>query len=290
MLRVPVAISVLIVAAASNTIIRPGARSSKSIYNAGESDNIKNALGSDVTQVGLWPMPVSVQLAGGNATFKQIGGPNEGAQSSDCPYVMHGPGDSLSICLNACANLDACTDVNWNPSIGDCVFRRCTDPLNPTLTPADGYVVWAVIKPVRPLVGVAQASQFKFVATGFTNDVLVSGIKRYQAMVFAFGEGNKPSQPVILSQVNVFVSSNDAQLRLGIDESYNITVSNTTGATISAVTVFGALHGLETFSQLVQYDQSVRSYQIVPVAIVDYPRFPFRGLMIDASRHYITVR
>ena len=57
------------------------------------------------------------------ASFFQVGGANEAATSSDCPYTAHGDGSSLSACQAGCGADAVCTTINWNPSIGDCVFR-----------------------------------------------------------------------------------------------------------------------------------------------------------------------
>ena len=70
------------------------------------------------------------------------------------------------------------------------------------------------------------------------------------------------------------------------DESYALEVSPT-NARLSAATPYGALRGLETFLQLVEPGSdgpAVRS-----VAIRDAPRFPWRGLLIDVSRHWMPV-
>jgi len=52
--------------------------------------------------------------------------------------------------------------------------------------------------------------------------------------------------------------------------------------------VYGALRGLETFSQLVTFDFDSGGYVLAnaPWAITDAPRFPHRGLMIDTARHF----
>ena len=79
-----------------------------------------------------------------------------------------------------------------------------------------------------------------------------------------------------------------------MDESYTLNVDGS-GATLTAPNQWGALRGLESFSQLIawQYDRSsdsnTYSIQMLPVAIKDAPRFKWRGLLIDSSRHYLTV-
>ena len=71
---------------------------------------------------------------------------------------------------------------------------------------------------------------------------------------------------------------------LGEDESYVLEVT-ATGATLSAPTDLGALHGLQTFLQLVSV--SPDGFAAPAVSITDTPRFPWRGLMIDTARHFI---
>src|SRR6202165_5986086 len=71
---------------------------------------------------------------------------------------------------------------------------------------------------------------------------------------------------------------------LGEDESYVLEVT-TTGAKLTAPTPLGAMHGLQTFLQLV--DVSPGGFAAPAVTIQDKPRFPWRGLMIDSSRHFI---
>ncbi len=67
--------------------------------------------------------------------------------------------------------------------------------------------------------------------------------------------------------------------KLGEDESYTLDVSSA-GAKLEAANPLGALHGMETFVQLAASG--------APAAhIEDRPRFPWRGLHLDVSRHWI---
>jgi hypothetical protein len=54
-----------------------------------------------------------------------------------------------------------------------------------------------------------------------------------------------------------------------------------------AATVAGALHGLETFAQLV--GPGAEGFRVPAIHIEDRPRFPWRGLMLDVSRHWMPV-
>jgi len=59
---------------------------------------------------------------------------------------------------------------------------------------------------------------------------------------------------------------------------------------LCATTSYGALRGLETFAQLVQYDFDRRLYFVQPWCIVDKPRYSFRALLVDSSRHFIPMQ
>jgi hexosaminidase len=78
----------------------------------------------------------------------------------------------------------------------------------------------------------------------------------------------------------------DAVQKLGEDEAYELTVTDSS-ATLNAPTPLGAMHGLETFLQLVQITPT--GFAVPAVTINDQPRFPWRGTMIDVSRHFIPV-
>ncbi len=71
---------------------------------------------------------------------------------------------------------------------------------------------------------------------------------------------------------------------VGEDESYVLEVT-ATGAKLNAPTPLGAMHGLQTFLQLV--DVSPGGFAAPALKIQDQPRFPWRGLMIDSARHFI---
>jgi len=78
----------------------------------------------------------------------------------------------------------------------------------------------------------------------------------------------------------------EAIQKLGEDESYQLTVGDS-GAQLTAPTALGAMHGLETFLQLVTITPA--GFAAPSVTIKDQPRFPWRGTMIDVSRHFIPI-
>ncbi|MFZ0733298.1 MAG: family 20 glycosylhydrolase [Candidatus Sulfotelmatobacter sp.] len=78
----------------------------------------------------------------------------------------------------------------------------------------------------------------------------------------------------------------EAIQKLGEDESYELTVS-ASGAQLNAPTALGAIRGLQTFLQLVEITPS--GFAAPALTIKDQPRFQWRGLMMDVSRHFLPV-
>jgi hexosaminidase len=72
----------------------------------------------------------------------------------------------------------------------------------------------------------------------------------------------------------------------GVDESYRLE-STPARINITAPTSIGALRALATLVQLVERDND--GYFIPEVRVADAPRFPWRGLMLDVSRHFAPV-
>ncbi|XP_050824256.1 beta-hexosaminidase subunit alpha isoform X2 [Gopherus flavomarginatus] len=71
-------------------------------------------------------------------------------------------------------------------------------------------------------------------------------------------------------------------------ESYKLSTSEDPSL-LSSESVWGALRGLETFSQLIWRDEDGMFY-LNKTNIVDFPRFAHRGLLLDTSRHYLPLR
>ena len=76
------------------------------------------------------------------------------------------------------------------------------------------------------------------------------------------------------------------KLVLHEDESYELIITREK-ISLQAETDIGALRGLETFLQLLDVDPD--GYFFPLITVKDKPRFPWRGLMIDACRHFIPV-
>ncbi|XP_076038793.1 beta-hexosaminidase 1 [Oratosquilla oratoria] len=104
-----------------------------------------------------------------------------------------------------------------------------------------------------------------------------------------------PSVETHQVSVHIVLQMDQSHLKMDTDESYQLTVQTAAGGSTSAVTItaptfFGARHALETLSQLIDYEESTNSLQIVNiVTIQDSPAFHYRGLLVDTSRNYVDI-
>ncbi|NXD58062.1 HEXB hexosaminidase, partial [Corvus moneduloides] len=80
----------------------------------------------------------------------------------------------------------------------------------------------------------------------------------------------------------------DRHPQLTSSEAYHLTVTEPV-AILKAYEVWGALRGLETFSQLVHEDD-YGSFLVNESEINDFPRFAHRGVLLDTSRHYLPLK
>ncbi|KAL9242605.1 hypothetical protein vseg_016591 [Gypsophila vaccaria] len=149
----------------------------------------------------------------------------------------------------------------------------------------------------------------------YRNPHLVAAISRYQSQITkerytplptAAGAEN-PVLEVELSrspllELKIIVASLGARLEHNVDESYNLTIPAQGGAALlHAATPWGAMRGLETFSQLVWRKTTMTSTSssssyapntsvvAAGVEILDSPLFGYRGLLLDTSRNYYGV-
>jgi hexosaminidase len=73
---------------------------------------------------------------------------------------------------------------------------------------------------------------------------------------------------------------------LGTDEKYTLRIDSD-GIQLNAQNVFGAMDGMETLFQLLQETEAGSFFPAVEID--DAPRFPWRGLMLDPGRHFLSV-
>jgi hexosaminidase len=126
---------------------------------------------------------------------------------------------------------------------------------------------------------------FSVAVTGFRDASLDLAVQRFQTQLWR--QTGLPPRPKSGSVPTLTVHADhgrEAVQKLGEDESYELTVTDS-NAQLNAPTTLGVLHGLQTFLQLAQITPT--GFAAPAVTIKDQPRFPWRGLMIDASRHFI---
>jgi hypothetical protein len=254
-----------------------------------------SAGGSSEDLLSLWPFPATAVPVpcGGNPdpAWTQV---CQGcvAVGSDCRYLAHGDGSSLDACQASCQGMDGCNVINWSPSISDCVFRVCSNPLAPATSPDPAYAVYA-IPAINYAVGIDPA-HFKVVldAAVASDPLLQSMVERYSELILWHPAGSF-DRPIELTTLTLSVLDPSVrQIQAGVDESYTLSFSpSCTQAFVVAQTVFGARHGLETFSQMVQAERLSGSYSLGAYFglfnITDAPRFDTRGLMVDSARHFL---
>jgi hexosaminidase len=116
---------------------------------------------------------------------------------------------------------------------------------------------------------------------------------RYQKYIFFANNSpqGKKSDVATLSFLNISIAEQGVPLSIGVDETYQLSITSNGEATLKANTDWGALRGLDTFSQLVNIDIPSGNYfiQHAPISIADSPRFQWRGLLIDSARHYLDI-
>jgi hexosaminidase len=128
---------------------------------------------------------------------------------------------------------------------------------------------------------------FSLAVTGTHDASLDDGVERFTKQLSHFTGIPLRPKPGSTPTLTVHAEhGRDAVQKLGEDESYELTVSDT-GATLNAETPLGALRGMQTFLQLVTITPT--GFAAPAVTIKDQPRFPWRGMLIDVSRHFIPI-
>ena len=132
------------------------------------------------------------------------------------------------------------------------------------------------------------SKNFKVNITGNPNPRIFGGVTRFLRRLdgrtgLFFGQDfvSKLNEvPTAELQINCIKSG---KIGLYEDESYHLDIKQNK-ITIEATSDLGALHGLETLLQLLQNNS--KSFYFPNAQISDFPRFTWRGLMIDAARHF----
>ncbi|XP_071322744.1 beta-hexosaminidase subunit beta isoform X2 [Trachinotus anak] len=136
-------------------------------------------------------------------------------------------------------------------------------------------------------------------SAGQSCSLLQNAYRRYYEYMFGGAAAEEQNQgkgwrtdPSELTELQVWITSPDSECDsypgLTSDESYELSV-NQPFAVLKAPKVWGALHGLETFSQLM-YEDEYGAKSINSTTISDFPRFAHRGILLDTSRHFLPIK
>ncbi|KAJ2140370.1 Glucosamine-6-phosphate isomerase (Glucosamine-6-phosphate deaminase) (GNPDA) (GlcN6P deaminase) [Coemansia sp. RSA 678] len=134
------------------------------------------------------------------------------------------------------------------------------------------------------------------VAKNSGSALLNSAISRYTAIIAkerfwppADYKLKKPETTGTLGKLLVEVATDSEDLNMETDESYTLDIPAGGDATLKANTVYGAMRGLETFSQLLATIDGQRVVRGTPLHIEDRPALAHRGISLDTARNYYPV-
>ncbi|XP_052251885.1 beta-hexosaminidase subunit beta-like [Dreissena polymorpha] len=151
--------------------------------------------------------------------------------------------------------------------------------------------------------------KFSVKVTGHTCNILEKAVERYNKIIarhiieeqynfiYNFDERTrelheravnvKYEHVTDMSPLQVHVNSDECGYpHVNMNESY-ILVVNGSECKLEAGEVWGALRGLETFSQILFRKTNTDQIYCKETEIYDQPRFAHRGILIDTSRHFI---
>lgn len=235
---------------------------------------------------------------------------------SDCPGMDIKPQPScggnrnLSVAvLEACCDsTTGCGGFNTHGVMKDLLCSKDihTQPTTALYIKAQRLVApampWPLPRDAKTNVGtvtVQLSRDFKILTAGSTCPTLDAAMKRYQSQTvglhIASPQASSGLGPV-LTQLTVNVADlSETYPQLNTTQTYEAYVltipADGSPATLTADTIWGAMWGMESFSQLVRFNFTAEVYSIAnaPWKLHDAPRFPHRGLMIDCSRHFQTL-
>ncbi|MCE1165094.1 MAG: beta-N-acetylhexosaminidase [Bacteroidetes bacterium] len=129
----------------------------------------------------------------------------------------------------------------------------------------------------------------------FTVTSAIGASKKLSIAINDFAEKISRKTGIVINEENRFMSrtagllvyaENESPAGVITDESYTVEVAQYR-IILKSKTDVGALRGLQTILQLVQFANG--KYYVPACRISDAPRFPWRGLLIDVSRHFMPV-
>jgi hexosaminidase len=186
--------------------------------------------------------------------------------------------------------------VIGGPAIGFAVSASATADATAASTQTAGPALDIVPKPVSAKIG-----RGHFTLTGHARIVAAAGANVAAELPVARDLGGylRPATGYALRVVTGLPHAGDIVLRIGrprglgsghLAEGYQLS-AGPSGVTIEAPAAHGLYNGIQTLRQLlpawISSPTTMRGPWTTPaVSITDYPRYSYRGLMIDIARHY----
>ncbi|XP_075977995.1 beta-hexosaminidase subunit beta-like [Anticarsia gemmatalis] len=146
-------------------------------------------------------------------------------------------------------------------------------------------------------------SDLKFNVKGQDCQILQTAIERYKNVLKSlkdiadkhpkFEAASSSSDPKHLGtikelQINLsFKTPCEEYPYMDMDEQYTLDVAAV--STLNSKSIWGILRGLESFAQLFYISDDYENIFINTTNIEDFPRHPYRGLLIDTGRHFLTM-
>ncbi|KAL9175715.1 hypothetical protein ABFS82_02G129500 [Erythranthe guttata] len=186
------------------------------------------------------------------------------------------------------------TNPSFNPLLISIIILCATVYTIPQIS-AVGYPINVWPKPTTFNWSRPQAIPLSpnFTISALPHRYLTTAVQRYLRQILT--EHHRPLVPPPLNltsapplaTLTVTVSDVASPLSHGVNESYSLTIPCAGGAAaLDAATPWGAMRGLETFSQLVYSNPSRAACGLY---ISDAPLFAHRGIMLDTSRNYFGI-
>ena len=203
-------------------------------------------------------------------------------------------GDANGKCGVPCDNGGACPA--GQSCFGDLGTSDCI-PVPPTPAPADPNPETLDRLWPRPTSATGCDSPFVDVSgvtlsdSGSIDSTVVAAFDRMAANTFGEGVESRSGSDL---QVEISVADPSDSLTLETDESYQLVIDAPL-VRIEANTMYGAMYGLETLSQLIKSQDDLgfskgQREVVSSCQIDDAPRFEHRGLMLDSSRNFLEVK
>ncbi|KAJ2896137.1 Glucosamine-6-phosphate isomerase (Glucosamine-6-phosphate deaminase) (GNPDA) (GlcN6P deaminase) [Coemansia aciculifera] len=126
-----------------------------------------------------------------------------------------------------------------------------------------------------------------------SSPILAAAIRRYNMIIESEAftppadyDKVAPNFEGTLTGMSIVVDHEDEALSLDTDESYVLDVPVSGVAKLRAKSIYGAMRGMETYSQLLVSRGGFRFIKGTPIHIEDRPMLQHRGLLLDTARNY----